>query len=421
VPEYAYRYRRGQCSLPLGSIASFDPKPGWYSPGAAQLSAPYADLCLTQFLETSQRWECMENLWMTSLLGCSSMLVRNAKMAGSEWHFTLMNTGSVGHLAWPARHLRDMEGGCSSFAVDVSERGSPVHMLFVLDFEDWEARALEFKSPLWWLLRYPAERAQYDPQHGRCYCVAGEPGPLLKVCAREAFMGVERAVLDKLAQELHAEIPAAASLYDLVFGLVRHVLECDEKEACRICAKRTYRPPPCQTILEVEEADEIMDKTEREDFKKTKEVVQKEAEAFKQFVAAQAARREQLFRAEAKAAAKAKPKAKPGGKAKAAPPPMVLPQGELTQSQVKTLAPPGSFVWRSRRGSWQQHTPPHARSSRAWLKYGEREAAVGILQDAWRLHLGDRFLSVAQCPVQGLFAEGAGDSLFASGAAASSG
>eukprot|EP00959_Pyramimonas_sp_CCMP1952_P324300 6787521-Pyramimonas_sp.AAC.1 len=62
---------------------------------------------------------------------------------------------------------------------------------------------------------------------------------------------------------------------------------------------------------------------------------------------------------------------------------------------------------RSKGGSWQQHTPPHPRTSRAWLKYGEREAAAAILQDAWRLHLASKGLGVDACPVRGLFTAGA--------------
>jgi len=81
----------------------------------------------------------------------------------------------------------------------------------------------------------------------------------------------------------------------------------------------------------------------------------------------------------------------------------VIPEGELTREAVLALAPPGCHVWRAKTGTWQISQPPHPRLARSWNKYGERGAAISVLQGAWVQYLDANDKTTADCDVVGLF------------------
>ena len=179
----------------------------------------------------------MDQVWRSALLGCTNhFIVRDKQNDPDTWYFTLAAAG-LGHLGWPAKVFSCVDGQ-TLFAADLGPHVQPVSLLFVLDHKQWEARTLEMRSPLWFLLRFPAEQAAWSAQRGRVFGVAGEPSSLLTTCARLAFGDVPKTVVQKLADEQEGlEVPASSSLYTLVFKLVKHVLKCDEEEALKFCEK----------------------------------------------------------------------------------------------------------------------------------------------------------------------------------------
>lgn len=85
--------------------------------------------------------------------------------------------------------------------------------------------------------------------------------------------------------------------------------------------------------------------------------------------------------------------------------PAFVPEGALTQQEVKAMLPPGASCWRSNLGSgqWWVHLPPHPRISKSWTIQGHYEAAQFVLKGVWRQWLDDNGLTTADCPVAGLF------------------
>ena len=83
-----------------------------------------------------------------------------------------------------------------------------------------------------------------------------------------------------------------------------------------------------------------------------------------------------------------------------------VPEGALTQQQVKAMLPPGASVWRGNwgQGHWWGHLPPHSRVSRSWL-HGHRESAFFVLRRLWNSYLKDNGLTRADCPVSRLFSK----------------
>ena len=116
-----------------------------------------------------------------------------------------------------------------------------------------------------------------------------------------------------------------------------------------------------------------------------------------------------------------------GGRRGPIAPRLELPEGDLPQPVVKQLTPPGASVWRGNiQGCWHGHCPPFRRVSASWHVYGQRGAAIIVLQLLWGQHLTVAGLRCPQdCPVHGLFAvpseEGAAEVLGSGGAASSAG
>ena len=58
-----------------------------------------------------------------------------------------------------------------------------------------------------------------------------------------------------------------------------------------------------------------------------------------------------------------------GGTVGAEPPPRTVPAGQLAQSEVAPLNPPGGTIWRANKvESWCSHFPPFVRFSAPWAQ-----------------------------------------------------
>ena len=81
-----------------------------------------------------------------------------------------------------------------------------------------------------------------------------------------------------------------------------------------------------------------------------------------------------------------------------------IPDGNLTQEEVKHLCPPGGHIWRGNDpGSWNGHVAPFKRCMFSWHLYGHRESALLCLRDMWAKHLTRQVVPLEECPVLGLF------------------
>lgn len=389
--------------LDLNQIASFKSQPEWFSPSVDNVSLPSLDLCVIRFLHRNQQWDKIGQLWKVGLFSGSGIMLHSLRNPHEPWFFALKVVGGLGLFAWPAREVRTLNGQ-PLFEPDLSSAAAP-QLIFVTDDTDWEARVVECKAPLWAWLQEPSSRDQSSGKDAKLMCVGGPPQPLLKLAARHAFFSLDKAFMLKISNDLDAGVSATGSAYSVCFELVRFILSCDEDEALKVCAQRVWKqgPSPTSDILDVQEAEDLFDHEERREVARVKESASRghaEHDSWK---------REHSRRVQERVTATAKAKAKSqasGGRARgrhAVAAPRPLPAGELSQAQVKAFCPPGAFVWRSAKGSWNQHYPPCPRTSRSWMKYGERQAAVMILRDAWQNHLTVNNLAQSACGVKGLF------------------
>eukprot|EP00972_Heterocapsa_arctica_P033624 4948088-Heterocapsa_arctica.AAC.1 len=81
-----------------------------------------------------------------------------------------------------------------------------------------------------------------------------------------------------------------------------------------------------------------------------------------------------------------------------------MPAGTIEQKDAKKLDPPGGFIWRGNKsGTWQGHYPPMPRRSYSWAVYGQRGAAMRVLQDMWSKWCNCHGVDKSEAPIAGLW------------------
>jgi hypothetical protein len=406
LPGHAYKSLQKDQSCDLKSVIGYNQAPKWYSPSAASWPQKFADMALLNKC-SEQNLELLDTCWLSSLLDSTSLLVREKK-EGSKWLFSLGTlTSGLGALGWPAQEESQPGNDASLFKFDLSAESQELHWIFIFDVEQWEAKVVAFKSPLWGLLK----SGGHQPV-AAIWCESSESEDLICIAAKEAFWHVPKALLVKLAEHIGLHVESSWSLFQLLWNLLKKVLPgmTDEKYLAILQKRLTPKQLGACDLCDIEVVEEILDKKDQEEMKKARREADAQNRNIEIFSKELDALREKVWAANA-AAAKAKAKVKPTKRAKAAAASTAssssskaLPvTGELSVAQVQHLAPPGSHAWRSRTGTWQIHLPPHKRFSRSWNKYGERTAAIIVLQECWKQHLGALGLTTAQCDVQGLF------------------
>lgn len=86
----------------------------------------------------------------------------------------------------------------------------------------------------------------------------------------------------------------------------------------------------------------------------------------------------------------------------------VLPDGDITQAEAKTMLPPNTSIWRDRtRQGWCVHPSGHSRLSSLWASSGgEQQALCSVLRKCWALHVEGEGRGIEECPIEGLFTVG---------------
>eukprot|EP00972_Heterocapsa_arctica_P076587 11298318-Heterocapsa_arctica.AAC.1 len=150
---------------------------------------------------------------------------------------------------------------------------------------------------------------------------------------------------------------------------------------------------------------ELFDKSEEKKIRTEQARVAEDAEEHEAFRCRYRARRQEVrVAAEAAPRPKGKGKARRGNEAGQNRFPAKVPEGALTQPEVKSLLPPGAYVWRAlQRGGWAVQLKPYKSYSQSWRMWGHRGAAMRVLQHVWKLHMDDHGLD--SCPIAGLMEE----------------
>ena len=378
-------------------------EPKWYSPGGNNWWDHVVHDALLAYATQAKLLMRLGETWKCCLLQNNCLVVKNIR--SKVWHFVVGQASAEGFFGWPAKMSQLDEAGGACFVPATGE--VDFEFLFVIDENQWEGYFVEWLSPL-------SQRHKGHQQSVALRAHTCEPGParpILHVAASRAFYSLPRTTLTRLASDLKVAVPPSASMFDLVFVLVKHVLAITDEQVCEILRLRTLRARGedicAKQLHDSGECDEILDRDDRADLHAARNASDGKAAEITTFSSQLKEKRKAVK------AASGDPKTKPSSSgrrkqssSKKVHVPRVFPMSadDITQPAAKLLLPPNSFIWRSLRScAWMGRYPPFGSHVRSWFQHGHSEALRQVLQCVWDDYLLDNEQSRADCPIEGLF------------------
>lgn len=400
------------CNLRKVIGSSPGARPGWYSPGVDSLAVEHLDLGMMRWCERHNMIEQCGHAWLGCLVTGEHQIMVRTVVNGvrSGWFFALLDVPGTCSIVWPASSASMPTKPMQKYFT--FQEGVPdVNELFlpIVDLDCVEAMSYTWRSPLWRAKAFPKSKPSDWATDGCIAVPVSEPESLLKVACKQAFWSMGVTSLALLSSHVGAPASSKKSLYDMLFGLIRHVLQVPDEEVVHLLAKRLGGDAATNymnDLLELDEAYEVVDADERKECEKERDrqrASKAEATSFRKVYSEQ---RALILSAATNKRAKNKQKAKAKAMARTN-----IPDGELCQAQLRPMCPPGGYIWRCNAagGGWQAHFKPFRRVAFSSSIWGPRHSGILCLRylwDAWCTMNGEQRPSV---PIIGLYAEGAAE------------
>ena len=388
----------------LEGIATRKQKAPYYTCTAADLGRPAADLVLLRQLHRDKDFSILDRFSMN--LDCSYKYKFIWRRQDSDvGHIGFFNYSTSAAIAWEVQLCSYPERPMLEYVKFDMARSKPLAIAF-FEWDSIVVRRTEWHSWAWLCYKWPQAPKHAQPAL-RMY-VDGAELPLLKAAAAAAWRGWQNTDLESIAAACRIPITSGATTFELLFDMTKYVLKCTDAEVLNILKLRlaTLQPQAeaVDTLLEVEEAQEVLEKSDGAELEREKEAHRSAQASFDSFSKDFGITRREV---RGKYAAAAGPKAKAKAKAKfKAKPPCKLPlEGRIEHTFAKQYMPDGAKLWQSRRsGCWNCKVPPLPRAiSRSWARYGQAEALFLVIKEAWKLHCVVEGLSPDECPMEGVF------------------
>lgn len=397
----------------FGLAPSLQATASWPSPNAEDWSTIFSDLALVDMARRNGEVEFLRFAWLGGLLKCCGNMVVREVRGGVEgpWRLAMGHMTDSAATAWPLKeHMVERSTSVNSPS-DPAFNDPRDLFVAVLGHSWWRARGIVSFSPYSQLRKYSAQAKSFVGGALAIRAFSHKCGEALLSCAARSALGsMPKVCLDKLAGHLGVEV-RERGLFAIVEALVRHILPPSERAlvdimALRMCKSISKESAAITSFWEVEDAHLCFGAEDRQNFTTARSQCRDVHERQCEYTSA--------WRKKASACkvveAKAKPRSgvkRPTAKATAATKAMAkrpLPQGDMTQAEIRDLVPPRGHIWRgSLVGSWQCHMQGFSRFSASWHLYGQRESAVMCLRDLWRKYLASESMDLAECPIDGLF------------------
>ncbi|CAK0789936.1 unnamed protein product, partial [Prorocentrum cordatum] len=394
-------------------VTSFKQEPFWHSPGVERLGVPFGDLPIVEFAVRTGTEDELQFAWLGEVIHLlNDMVVRKKGVHGdadSGWMLAMGSLPNGASIMWPMDlvTVKSPVGDITYFKpAQVKEPRSLYHL--VSDLRGWEAQKIHWTCPHVQIMSCGgiANYKAHFKSAGIRPFANGDREDLLVVAARSCFGKMNKTWCSRLASHLGLELPSPCTLMNVLEVLIQHVLDPTPTEMMNILALRlsSLLAKEANTInlfLDVEGSWEYFGKGDGEVFDQVKKHAQQQKFERKEY--------RETFRKKAKVLRGAAPPAKGGagrgrghkGKGKGKEPEKKkLPEGDLVQTDLKPLVPPGGFIWRgSVNGSWHSHFPPFKRFSKSWHLHGHRWSAVLVLRDLWAKYHLIRGETTESCPI----------------------
>lgn len=302
-------------------------------------------------------------LWQGNLFSIEhDVLVRRRAAAGGEanaWYMPLFNLPDSCVGLWKVVVVSQDP---FLFGFDLEGVGSMPLLEAVVDLDDWEGRPFRWLSLVGQVRALTLQRGDFGDGWAVRGLAIGDAEPLVQCAARNAFWGISKPVLDKLACERRIELPPGADLFSTIWTMVVSILGCSEGDALDIL---TLRLDPAKhgesdvakELLSMDDgvaglAPEDQQEVQKERVRATR--CQRERQAFS---AAFSAKRSVVRPVRDAPLGRSSRRRRQGSGP--SDPPLTLPVGDLIQADLKPFVPPGGHVWRANKtGAWHRHYPP---------------------------------------------------------------
>lgn len=397
----------GHPSMKFSNIATVHAKADFFSPQAANVGLPAADLELLRHARATRRFRELGLAWHAFFAEAAHQVVFRIDPPASEtctWHLALGVYDGSCCLAWPVSIGRHQDYPEHEFLRP--EKLSAPKLIPILDFRCVKAFSYTFRSWSWQRLNMPKATERSRPAIRIYRDSAIEP--LIRVCARRGWWNLQRTTLLNIAKEIELTIDQNLGLFDVLFRMTQFVLKTTDEETMSVLAHRvaTLRPNDTfsEELLHVDEAAACLDQGDRDELKAQKKKAAEKCEGEEHFVKQYKAQREKMRSATTQAQSKRGKKARTTTGYQG---PACLPDlSRIDHSEAKVLAPPGAYVWRHHTaGTWNSKLPPHPACSRSWRKYTEEGALRLVLEDAWQRFCDGEGIPLSHCPLQQLFGD----------------
>ena len=216
------------------------------------------------------------------------------------------------------------------------------------------------------------------------------PMPLLHVAAHCAFWKLPRTFVLDCGKQVGAVVPAGASLCQTLVVVVMKILGKSESQALDIISQRLAVNDDSasfvQSLLEVDEAAEVLDKQDHE-------LLSNEQKAARTALDEAAAFSSDFVNSRQRLAAEG-----PKKKTKIAHRPL---PDRIEQHEARQYVPPGASIWRGNtldRETWNGHMAPRKRIFEKLSDHGDAGAMRLILKRLWLQYLELNGLPASECP-----------------------
>jgi hypothetical protein len=380
----------------MHKIVTATQKSPYFTTSPMLQSAPAEDRHLLQFVKRNDREAEALNCWQSCLAGIKGtrLLVRSRRLAFSPWFLSLGTVGGSALLVLPVQEKKFMDRTFFSLADKIKD----YDFMPVLNWNEVEAWPCTVKSPLG--VKCLTEKWLRGVGPIALFPSTGGPITLLQAAVLNAFWGMPKTGLTRVARALAVAVPKGASALDILECILEHVFPGHNDDLkLDVLRARVDREEEGQEHLSEEcvvenldrqdlerAGDEDVAKEERtEGKKKIRKIVEKRTEVAKVATAAAA-------KAKAAAAGKKPKKLKKGEepvvvldvevKLRKYPDKLELP-AHLTGENLRALLPEGCTISQD---IWSQawRLQCFGRNfARAWHTYTPEGAAEILIKLAW--------------------------------------
>ena len=146
--EKQFRAVHAEAPEKLKGIVGHSEKTQWYSPSAELHAVPFTDILLLR-TATAHAWHMkLEYRWLCALFSIKNNIIVRNSMTNTPWMVPVLAVGDSVCIMFPCE-VKDTGPGQAQLIRVISGMALEELCVPVVDLHDWQARPLEWRSPMW--------------------------------------------------------------------------------------------------------------------------------------------------------------------------------------------------------------------------------------------------------------------------------